>query len=121
MKLNNQQIYEYAEKLSVFSNCNIKIPVRINFYLQKNIKTIQQAAIEIDKIRLQLGAEYGTYNQENKCYNIRPENLQEVNRELNDLLRLEQDLNIHIFKLEDFEGIELEYQQMAAIMFMIEE
>jgi hypothetical protein len=42
-------------------------------------------------------------------------------QELNDLFNLEQDLNIHVFKLDDFDGIELTYQQLSAIMFMIEE
>jgi len=41
MNLTNQKIYEYGQKLSIFSNCNIKLPVRINFYLQKNIQLIQ--------------------------------------------------------------------------------
>jgi hypothetical protein len=44
-----------------------------------------------------------------------------VSRELNDLFNLEQDLNIHIFKLDDFDEIELEFQQLSPIMFMIEE
>jgi DNA-binding transcriptional LysR family regulator len=37
------------------------------------------------------------------------------------IANLEQDLNIHVFKLDDFDGIELTYQQLSAIMFMIEE
>jgi hypothetical protein len=34
---------------------------------------------------------------------------------------LEQDINLHIFKLDDFDGVELTYQQLSNIMFMIEE
>jgi len=45
----------------------------------------------------------------------------EAQKELNDLFNLEQDVNLHIFKLDDFDGIELTYQQLSAIMFMIEE
>ena len=121
MLLNNNRIYEYGQKLSVFNSCNIKMPVRINFYLQKNIQLIQQAAEEIEKMRLNLGAQYGTINMDQTGYDIPSENLAEVNRELNDLFNLEQDLNIHKFKLSDFDGIELTYQQMSAIMFMIDE
>jgi hypothetical protein len=47
--------------------------------------------------------------------------LEFVNSELNVLFNIEQDLNIHIFKLEEFDGIELTYEQLSAIMFMIEE
>jgi hypothetical protein len=35
--------------------------------------------------------------------------MQEVNKELSDLFALEQDINIHLFKLDDFDNIELEY------------
>lgn len=121
MKLTNQQIYEYSNKLSIFNNCNIKMPVRINFYLQKNIQLIQQATMDIEKARLNIGAQFGKPNEEGNGYNIPTENLEEVNKELNDLFSIEQDLNIHIFKLEDFDNIELEYNQLTVIMFMIEE
>jgi hypothetical protein len=40
MKLNNNQIYQYTQSLTIFNNCNIKLPVRINFLLQKNIQKI---------------------------------------------------------------------------------
>jgi hypothetical protein len=36
-------------------------------------------------------------------------------------MNLEQEIDIHIFKLDDFDGIELTTQQLSAIMFMIEE
>jgi hypothetical protein len=36
-------------------------------------------------------------------------------------MQLEQDLPIHLLKLEDFNNIELSCSQMDAIMFMIEE
>ena len=97
------------------------MPVRINFYLQKNIQLIQQAAAEIEQTRLDIGAHFGSLNAEGTGYNIPVANIDEANHELNDLFNLKQDLNIHIFKLSDFDGIELTYQQMSAIMFMVEE
>lgn len=121
MKIKNQKIYEHASNLSVFSNCNLKMPVRINFYLQKNIQTITQAAEEIERARFGIGAQFGTPNAEGTGYDIPAENMAEVNRELSDLFGLEQDLNIHIFKLSDFDNIELTFQELSAIMFMIEE
>lgn len=121
--MTNKQIYLYNENLAIFSQQtqDIKMPVRINFYLQKNIETIQRAAGEIQKARLMIGAMYGTPNEEGNGYSIPADQLDKVNSELNDLLNLEQEINIHKFKLEDFDGIELTCQQMQAIMFMIEE
>lgn len=121
MKLTNQQIYEYGQSLAVFNDCNIKMPVRINFYLQKNIEQIHKAIQDIDDARLSVGAQYGMPNETGTGYDIPAENIAEANRELNDLFNLEQDLSIHIFKLDDFDSIELTYQQMSAIMFMVEE
>lgn len=119
--MKNKQIYEYAQKLSIFSNFNLKMPVRIGFYLQKNIQQIQQAFEYIDQSRLNIGARFGVLNEQGTGYDIPPEKLNEANRELNTLFELEQEINIHKFKLEDFEGIDLTFQEMSAIMFMIEE
>lgn len=120
MKLTNQQIYNCAQNLGAFSIEN-KLPVKISFFLQKNIQLIQQAAEEIDRARLKLGAQYGTPNEAGNGYDIPSENMATVNQELNDLFNLEQELNIHIFKLDEFDNIELTYQELSAIMFMIEE
>ena len=120
MKITNQQIYSHAQALGAFS-IEVKLPVKISFFLQKNIQLIQQAAEEIDRARLNLGAQYGTPNEADNGYDIPQENIAMVNQELNDLFNLEQDLNIHIFKLDEFDNIELTYQELSAIMFMIEE
>ena len=121
MKLSNQLIYEYAKELQIFNNCDIKIPVKINFFLQKNIRLIQNTAREIESIKMSIAAEYGEVNEERTGYNIPVENTEIVNKELNDLFAIEQELDIHIFKLDIFDNLELTYQQMSAIMFMIEE
>lgn len=121
MKLTNNQIYEYGQKLAIFSNNNSKMPVRINFYLQKNIQIVTRAAEEIERARLELAAQYGKPNETNTGYDIPAENISIINKELNDLFSLEQDLNIHMFKLDNFDGIELTFQELSAIMFMIEE
>lgn len=119
--MKNKQIYECNKKLMVFNDCDMRMPVRINFYLQKNIRLIQEAAEEIDRARLSIGAQFGTINAAGTGYDVPLENMAAANKELQDLFDLEQDLNIHMFKLDDFNGIELTYQQMSAIIFMIEE
>lgn len=119
--MKNGEIYLHDQELKIFQHCDITIPVRINFYLQKNIQMIKQAAMEIEIARLKIGAEFGTPTQEGNGYIISEEHMSVAQQELNDLFALEQDLNIHVFKLSDFDGIELTYQQMSAIMFMVEE
>lgn len=122
MKLTNQQIYSYAEALvKAYDNCNIKIPVRVNFFLQKNINTMREAALEIEAARNAIIRSYGTPSEDGAQYNFTNENLQKANEEINELLSIEQELNIHLLPLENFDNLELTYQQMSAIMFMIQE
>ena len=120
MRLTNQQIYDAALNLTSFV-IEGKVPVKINFFLQKNIQVLAAAGQEIDAARMKIAQDYGTLNEEGTQFIIPPEKLLEAQKELNDLFSLEQDLNIHTFKIDDFENIELTYQQLAAIMFMIEE
>lgn len=121
MKLTNQQIYEYANNLYIFNDFNIKLPVKISFFMQKNIKILLEAASEIEESRLNIARSYGIYSDAEKSYIVPNEFIATAQEELNELFGLEQDLNIHMFKLDEFESIELTYQQLSAIMFMIEE
>ena len=122
MTIINQNIYDYGVLLARnFANTDIILPVKINFYLQKNIQTISAAAQEIEAMRLHIAKQFGTYNESDNSYIVAAENMDKVQQELNDLLNIEQDLNIHMFKLDDFNDIQLSYQQLSAIMFMIEE
>ena len=121
MKLTNNEIYLYTEKLSVLNINDIKMPVRINFFLQKNIQIIAAAGQEIEEARMNIAREFGELNAEGTQFIVPPAKMPEVQKELNDLFNIEQELNIHIFKLDEFDGIELTYQQLSAIMFMIEE
>ena len=121
MILKNNDIYTYGSNLAIFNECDVKMPVRINFYLQKNIQLIRAAAEEIETARFSIGAQYGTLSEDGAGYQIPAEDIGMANQELEDLFALEQELNLHIFKLSDFDGIELTYQQMSAIIFMVEE
>lgn len=120
MKLTNGEIYNIANNLS---NIYIegRIPVKVNFFLQKNIQKIIQMAQEIDVARLEIGRAYGEYDEATGNYSIPQENLEVAQKELNDLFYLEQDVPIHIFSIEDFEDISLTNEQLLAIMFMIED
>ena len=120
MKLTNQQIYDATIQLASF-NIEGKLPVRINFFLQKNIQIIAAAGKEIEEARINIAREFGQLNEDGTQFIVPPEKMVDAQKEINDLFNLEQDLNIHVFNLDDFDGVELTYQQLSAIMFMIEE
>lgn len=120
MKLTNQKIYESAMALNNF-HIEGKVPVKISFFLQKNIQMLVAAGQEIEEARLNIAKTYGELNEETGMYNIPADKLEEANKEIFDLFMLEQDINLHVFNLNDFDSVELTYEQMSIIMFMIEE
>ena len=120
--LTNNQIYNYVNSLiENFSNTDIKFPVKVNFYLQKNQNTLLTLAQEIEQERIKIAQEYGVLNEETEQYEVPPEKIQEASQKLNDLFDLTQEVKLYKIKLEDFGNIELTSGQMQALLFMIED
>lgn len=124
MKLSNKIIYSYATKLlNAFQDNTQKLPIKLNFYLQKNKNVLIELGKDIEQARLEVAKQYGTLNPNDKeTYIISPENTNIVLKELDDLYNLEQDVPIYKIKLSDFsEDLNLTTAQMDAIMFMIDD
>lgn len=121
MKINNQQIYElYTSLANSFIKEQRYFPAKVNFIIQKNLKTLYEAAQEIENIRLNIVKNYGIV-QNNNDFIIEPQNIQQANRELNELSEIEQEINILFLTFKDIEEIEFTPAQMGAILFMIKE
>mgnify|MGYP003298772097 CR=1 FL=1 len=61
MKLTNNQIYSYAIQLNeAFNDATQRLPMKINFYLQKNKETLTKLAQEIENNRMDIIKNYGT-------------------------------------------------------------
>lgn len=123
MILTNNEIYNYATGLiaEFGPDCNIKLPVKINFFLQKNIKLLTEMAQDIDSSRMEIARQYGVLNENGTSYIVPDDKMEEAYRELNELFALTQEVNIRTFNIDDFNNIELSYKQMNALMFMIED
>jgi hypothetical protein len=123
MKLTNLQIYNYANALleEFGAGCDITLPVKINFFLQKNIQTLTALGKEVENARLAIVQQYGELNEEGTAYIIPADKIEAASNELNDLLNLEQDVLIRTFKIESFDNVDLTYKQMNALMFMIDD
>ena len=123
MILTNNEIYNYATGLiaEFGPDCNIKLPVKINFFLQKNIKLLTEMAQDIDNSRMEIARQYGVLNENGTSYIVPDNKMEEACRELNELFALTQEVNIRTFNIDDFNNIELSYKQMNALMFMIED
>ena len=123
MKLTNQQIYTYAQNINrVFTDMTKYLPVKVNFFIQKNSQLLIKLAQEIEEARLAIFKQYGELNADKTQYVIPPEKISIASQEIEDLFSIEQDVNIIKFSIEKFnDDIELSLEQMNAIMFMIEE
>lgn len=123
MKLTNNKIYTYANNvLAQFNNASeLKLPVKINFYLQKNIQTLKALATEIEESRLEIIRNYGEATEDGAAYSIPAEKVAEAQKELNDLFNLEQEVQIYTININDMsDDLVLTMKQMEALMFMIE-
>ena len=125
-KFSNKEILEYAHSLTkIFLDSeknDINLPIKINFYLQKNIKTILNAAQDIETMRLDIGRKYGTYNSDSNAYIVDDDKRLTAENELQDLMSIDQILDIYVVSLDELQQISsLTVLQMNAMMFMIEE
>ena len=124
MKLTNNEIYNYANALITYfgADNDMKLPIKVSFFLQKNIKTIVEAAQEIDRVRTEIIQRYGVPSEDNdQSYQIPEDKIEIASQELQELFDLEQDLNIHRFNLDDFNNLEMTSAQTSALLFMIED
>lgn len=121
--MKNEQILNLFENIeNAFQNSKHKyLPSKVSFFIQKNRKVLQENVITIEKVRMDIIQNYGKISEDQNRYNFDPEVIETVNKELDDLRNIEQDIQFSKIKLSDLEGIEFTLDQMEALMFMIEE
>lgn len=122
MKITNNNIYNYATNLlTEFNTPSQQLPIKINFYLQKNIQTLRPLAQEIEQARQEIIRQYGILQPDSETYKIPEDKISIVQKELVDLLNLEQEVQIYTVKIDDLDkDLMLSMGQMEALMFMIE-
>ena len=122
MTLTNNEIYNYANALAgEFAQDQVKFPIKVNFYLQKNMQELITLAQDIEKQRITIAEEFGTLNEESQQYEIPQENIAAASNKLDELFSLTQDVKIYKVKLDAFNDMDLTSAQMQALLFMIED
>lgn len=124
--MSNTEIYNTATALSeLFSEmvqAEMRFPVKVNFYFQKNMNSLIAMAQELEQERTNIIMKYGTPTPEDpEKVMIDPEKLDDANKELSDLFSLEQEVAINAIELDWFDGINMTPQQVNAITFMIKD
>lgn len=120
--MTNLEIYNIANNLlEAFSDNNQKLPVKVNFFLQKNKKTLLNLAQEIEEARINIAQTYGVFDEKTGNYSIPTEKIIEAQQDLENLFSINQDIDIKFINYEDLNPeMELTTAQMEALMFMIE-
>lgn len=120
--MTNSEIYNIATILGkAFEDEKQVLPVKVNFYMQKNRATLMALAQEIEKARVEILQKHGTLNEETNQFEFTNEVAETVIKELNDLLGLEQEVNIYTVNIDNFgDELTLTTGQMEALMFMID-
>ena len=123
MLMKNIEIYDSAMKFAnAFEDSNMYLPMKLNFYLQKNKKTLMELSRDIEEARIKIASEYGKLTEDGSSYSIPESKIAEASKELNDLFELEQEVNIYKIQMDQIpEHVELSTAQMEAILFMIED
>ena len=117
--LTNLEIYTTAQALMENITTDINLPVKVGFYIQKNMKKITELAQEIEKSRMEIFDKYGEKDEENNQYKFDKSVQEQVQKELNDLFDLTQDVKTNMLELDWFDDIDLNANQIAAISYMI--
>ena len=126
--LKNGEIFEMATNLIEAFQKDTEAgektyPIKVLFYLRKNMKTLTALAQDIEKARAEIIQRYGTPSEENpEQYQFETqEKIDSANKEFEELFGLEQEVTIYTIPLEAFNDMELTEKQMDAVMEMIEE
>lgn len=121
-KTNQEIFYIFENFMKHFNDDEQMFPVRVNFYLQKNKKTLLSFAQEIETARMEIITKYGSPSKEAEGqYIIPPESITIAQRELDDLYSLEQDIDLYTVNIDAFpEDMKLTSGQMEALLFMID-
>lgn len=120
--LSNKDIYNNTINLQQNFNdaSDLYLPVLVNFAIQKNFATLFKLSEIIEKVRTDVAKRYGNSNGDGS-YFIPEEKREIASKELDQLMEAQQSVDIYMIKIEDIKDLKMTSQQMASLLFMIEE
>lgn len=100
---------------------NQPIPAKISFRLGVLIRKVNERCEVYQETRKALCEKYGEENQDEGKYDIRPEEQDTFNKELDDLLAEEVTFNVSPIKLRVIESVPLSPGAMASLHWLVVE
>lgn len=127
MKLTNRKIVNDANLLGNLTHK--QLPIKVSYAIAKNISKIEKELEIYNKERQKLIDKYclkdeeGNLIDENNQFKIADVNLEAWNKDMNELLDIEIDINIHKFSKDDLfnSNCNITPAELMLIDYMIEE
>lgn len=119
--MKNKEVYNLSNNFhNAFDKDDKYRPAKVMYIIYKNIKKLDEIVNDLEQFRLNVINNYADIHSDD-TYSIEPEKCTLANKELEDLLEMDQQIDIIKLSLQDIEDLEFTPQQMEALMFMIEE
>lgn len=126
MKLSNRRLIEDIQTLSALTQK--QLPVKISYAIAKNIGKIQSELNIYNKERAKLVDKYAEKDEKgeivvekNKQIKFKDKCVEDWKRDINALLDIESDIDIHKFSINDLNGFNISAAEIKAIDYMIKE
>ena len=130
MKLNlsNERVVNTINALSKLNNA--QLPIKVAYAISKNVNKIESELKVYNTEKAKLVNKYGEKDKEGKLkvgengnVSLKEEHIEDYNRDIKELLSIENDMDIHLIKLDDLlnSDYNISPSELSAIDFMIEE
>jgi hypothetical protein len=122
MKVTNLEAINYYNSLQSLSeeDKTTQLPVKLAYAVVRNSKLLEPIAIDTVDIRQKILAKYGQPQDDGESYKILPDKIEYVNKEIDSLFEIENDVNLLTFPLDSLGDCELSINSMEALYFMID-
>lgn len=110
------ELYETLQRIS--QNKDLKFNVKLGYAMAKNKEKLRQEAAIIYNLRRDIIMEHGRV--EGKDIVVPNEYVDEVNKKVNDLMEIENDVEIILVPIDAFEDLELNMEDIEGLMRMVQ-
>ena len=124
MKLTNERILGDAARLAQISHK--ELPIKVSYAIAKNISKLEAELKTYNAEREKLIEKYSEKDEhgktivvENNQIKLQPEHLADWNKDMKELLSIENDIDIHQFSIEELNGHSVSASELMVIDYMI--
>ena len=110
------ELYETLQRIS--QNKDLKFSVALGYMMAKNKEKLRQEAVIIYRLRRDIIMEHGRID--GKDIIVPNEYVDEVNKKVNDLMEIENDVEIMQVPIDAFENLELNMEDIEGLMKMVQ-